>query len=552
MRRSAFLAVDALLLLLVGVVVWVVMRAPPGPAQPSEVAWHADRLIAGGPARITIEVTAGSEGLARGSELRVGFPHWVYGSAGVKRPPGAEQGAYGHWYVVSTLEEAVGAGAVHSVTLPTLRLPAASGSFRPLVFIDWELLPTDGQMLERGPPTRMDIVAPSALRGGEPFQLRTRLLDAAGNVLSVEVKDWEPMIGEGIVPFSITSDRPEGRFSAISHPVLFADDAPRVAWLDLHGHSGLSDGRGEPAEYFARARDGALLDGAALSDHDWQLDGAEWEELLTETEAANAPGRFVTLPAVEMNVNGHEVAYFLDPERLAQVSRGADGGAMTIWEETDRGLPGATPPDLLGDYGAAELIVATHSSLAGGMGTGYPLDEALPAYELFEIYSAHGSSECADCPRRVGGGPLEEEERVGSLWDALDAGHRFTLIAAGDSHDGRPGDTAWGGFPGGLTAVEVDELTRESVAKALREGRSWATTGERTLLQTRWSETGVRVRFVSQAPAEALEVVGDRRVIARIEAPSPGEWLEIEHPPTSWRYVRLILPEGARAWAGAR
>ncbi len=179
------------------------------------------------------------------------------------------------------------------------------------------------------------------------------------------------------------------------------------------------------------------------------------------------------------------------------------------------------------------------------MGTSFPLTRPVPGYSLFEVYSADGSSECEECPRRAGGGPLDED--VGSLRDALDAGHRFTLIAAGDSHDGRPGHSAWGG----LTAVEVDELTRDGVAKALRQGRAWATTGERTLLQTRWTDQGVRVRFVSEAAAEALEVVGDREVIARIEAPEPGVWLEIEVPPTSWRYVRLILPNGARAWAGA-
>ena len=534
------------------IAVWVLVRAPSEPPQPPVATWQANQLLAGSPARITVEITAGTEGLPAGAEVRVGFPHWVYGSVGVRRPSGAEQGSYGHWYVVETLSTGVPAGELHRVRLPTFRLPRAAGpGFRPLVFVDWEPLETADQDLLPGPPVSMDIVAPSALRGGEPFQLRTRLRDAAGNVLSVQLKDWEPMIGEGVVPFSLTSDLPEGRFQARSHPVLFADDAPRVAWLDLHGHSGLSDGRGRPEEYFARAREDALLDGVALSDHDWQLDDGEWATLHSAAAAANDPGTFVTLPAVEMNVNGHEVAYLLDADKLAKVARGAVGGAMTIWEETDLQRPGATPPDLLADYGADALMVATHSSLASGMGTGFPLGQPLPAYSLFEIYSAHGSSECEDCPRRAGGGQQHEGEPVGSLWDALDAGHRFTLIAAGDSHDGRPGHAAWGGHPGGLTAVEVDEWPRAGVAQARREGGAGATTGERTLLQTRWSDEGVRVRFVSEEAAEALEVVGDRQVIARVDAPEPGVWLEIQTPPASWRYVRLILPNGARAWAGA-
>ncbi len=548
MRRVAI----ALAAVVLAGALWLLFTRIGGPELPHHASWASNRPMAGGPVAITVAVTAGSAGLPAGTELRVGFPHWVYGSAGVRRPSGAEQAAYGHWYIVQNLDQPVAAGGTVQVKLPTFRLPSASGAgFRPLVFVDWEPVPTIDGLLENGPTERMQVVAPSALRPGQPFALRSRILDGAGNVLGVESHEHAAVAEEGVEAFTLASNGPEGPLSATSHPVLVADDAPRVAWLDLHGHSGLSDGRGRADEYFARARDGALLDGAALSDHDWQLDGDDWEALLTATEGANTPGTFITLPAVEMNVNGHEVGYFLDFERLAQAAQGATGGVMTIWEETDRGLPGATPPDLLAAYGPADLLVATHTSLAKGMGTAFPLSRPLPAYQLFEIYSAHGSSECGDCPRGVGGGAPDDDEGVGSLWDALDAGHRFTLIAAGDSHDGRPGDTAWGAFPGGLTAVEIDDLTREGVATALRAGRAWATTGERTLLQTRWTETGVKVRFVSEAPAEALEVVGDRQVIARIEAPEPGVWLDVALPPTAWRYVRLILPDGARAWAGS-
>lgn len=518
------------------------------PATPATATVAFDRLEPAQPGGVTVRVQAGNRGLPAGTEVRVDFPHWFYGSVGVRRPPTAVEEGWGHWSLTAATPAIAPDGAWEQ-RLAVVRMPQSTGPLDPVVTIASVAQPPSAHVLRPGPPARMDIVAPSAWKGGVPFELRTRLLDAHGNVLAVEARDHEPMIGEGVVPFVITSNRPEGHFTATSHPVLFADDAPTVAWLDLHGHSGLSDGRGGPTEYFRRARDEALLDGAALSDHDWQLDDAEIAALLDANDAFNTSG-FVTLPAVEINRNGHEIAYFLDAEKLRGVARGATGGAMTIAEEL-AGKTAAVPPNVLADHGPDDVLVATHTSLARGMGTGFPLNEALPGYSLFEIYSAHGNSECETCPRRVGGGELEADEQVGSLWDALDAGYSFTLIAASDSHDGRPGDTAWGAFPGGLTAVEVEgPLSRRSVADALRTGRAWATTGERTLLQARWSDDAVRVRLVSAEKATAIEVIGDRKVIASVANPQSGGWIDIPLPRTAWRYVRLVLPDGARAWAG--
>ena len=500
--------------------------------------------------RIALTLTAGPGGLSAGRTLRVGFPHWVYGSKGVRPPPRVDRLGWGRWYFVELTPE-LAPGASHVINLQPFRLPQTAGDgFRPLVFLDWEQLPTEPVALQAGKAEGLSVIAPSMWTQGEEFAVHRRLVDAFGNVLEVTREDKEPLSGEGIVPFSVSLDGPDGHFAGRSHPSLFVDDAPpRVAWLDLHGHSGLSDGRGTPEEYFRKARHESLLDGVALSDHDWQLDDAEMKQLLAATEAAYEPGAFVTIPALEINVNGHEVAYFLDSARLAGVAQGSSGGARTIHDETDRGLDTAKVPDVLADYGDADILVATHTSLARGMGTAYPLERPLPGYHLFEVYSAHGSSECAGCPRRVAG--EDGDPDTATLWDALDTGHALTLIAAGDGHDGRPGDPAWGAVRGGLTAVEVDELTRESVAEALLLGRSWATTGERTILQSRWTDDGVRVRFVSEEPAQALEVIGDRRVIARLDAPQPGVWLDIPLEPTEWRYVRLLLPNGARAWAGA-
>ncbi|MCO4769893.1 MAG: hypothetical protein KDA24_07655 [Deltaproteobacteria bacterium] len=532
------------------------------PPAETTASWSADTLLTGAHAVLTVEITAGVAGVKAGAELRVGFPHWVYGSRDVRPPKGAEKGAYGHWYVVRTLEEPLAAGEVVRWELPSMRLPQTFGGFAPLVFLDWELLPgIEDQSLEPGPPKGLAVVAPSWVEPGAPMLVGSRLEDAHGNPIAAQRNSGVAPTEPGVVSLPMQMEH-EGSWTGTSQPVLVAPLEPgieRIAWLDPHGHSGLSDGRGAPDGWFFAAVGWQFLDGVALSDHDWQLTDAEWGQLLTVTEQANEPGLFVTLPAVETNVHGHEIAYFADAQRLAALpSKGSRDGARTIWEETDRGQPTAKVPDVLGMYtqarsegaSGADLLVATHTSLAAHMGTGFPLASPLPANQAYEIYSAHGSSECDSCPRRVEGGDLEPGEAVGSLWDALDAGMDFTLIAASDAHDGRPATRNWGAWPGGLTAVEVPELTRGAVFEAIAAGNAWATTGERTLLRVRWHADSVQVLVVGR-DIEAVEVVGDRSVVARRDAPLLGEWFTLDGlPANAWRYVRVLLPDGGRAWRG--
>ncbi len=472
----------------------------PAPVRPHAATWEASNLVAGEQTGLAVTLTAGAP-VAAGTELRIGFPHWVYG-ARVERPPAAEKHGWGHWYLVSALP-AMKAGDVHQVAYERIRVPRTPGpGYHPLVWVG-----------------------------------------------------WDPVAGVADGTIAPAPDSPPPPPAAPPAPVPDGDRV--VVWADLHGHSGLSDGRGTPAAWFAAAR-AQGLDVAALSDHDWQLTDAEWATYLDAVEAADEPGAFVAIPAAEVNRAGHEVAYFFDAARLRETARGASGGAMTIWEETDLGRPGPQVPDLLADYGRDDaLLVASHSTLAPNMGTGFPLEAPLPSHALFEVYSAHGSSECEDCPRRAEGEALAPGQRVGSLHDALDAGHRFALLAAGDGHDGSPGAVRWGAHPGGLAGLEVDALTREAVHEALAAGRVWGTTGERTTLLVRWDAAGGAGRAwvdtpPEAGPVEAIEVVADRAVVHRIEAPEGGAWhdLPAPSPGTRWRYVRVILPDGARAWGG--
>jgi hypothetical protein len=95
----------------------------------------------------------------------------------------------------------------------------------------------------------------------------------------------------------------EGSFR--SNPVVIepaeAAPPPRILWADLHGHTGLSDGTGTPAEYLRYARDFAGLDIAAVTDHDHfglhflDREPALWEEIRGAVDRFHEPGRFVAL-----------------------------------------------------------------------------------------------------------------------------------------------------------------------------------------------------------------------------------------------------------------
>jgi hypothetical protein len=423
-----------------------------------------------------------------------------------------------------------------------------------MVWLDWNLL--DGPelaVIEPEEPVRLAVVAPSFVTPGSAFEVGVRLEDRWGNPAGI-APTRQPVAGiaePGIHRVERVVEFGGETFIGTSNPFLVEDDVPLIAWVDLHGHSALSDGRGTPAEWYTHARETAFLDGAALSDHDWQLDDEEWDDLFGGTDEANDPGKFVALRAAEMTIHGHEVAYFNNTPELEAAVRGSRPGARTIWEETDLGRRVAVPTDILGRIDPQSVLLATHTSLAPDMGTTFPLSNPHPEHSLLEIYSAHGSSECDTCPRRVGGGALTADEEVSSVQDALDAGFRGAFLAAGDSHDGHPGTSSWGAYRGGLTALEVDELSQAGVIDALRAGRSYATTGERTILQTQWEEHAVRFRVLAETDVEAVEVISDGGVTTgHLSNPEPGVWLRIEGLQNArWRYLRVVLPNGARAWS---
>jgi len=598
---------------------------------------------------LQIHLRAGDTGLPEGSSILVGFPHHYYATrcpgprwlrAGRlpdedELPPSEAHGSleasilsdrFAGWHLSFELSHGLEPGASAVLSLPERAAPAsASTDFEPLILLrkgpeePWQQLNTDRPLhIEPGPPTRLQITAASVLVPGTPVQVKLCLLDALGNPTgslpatittaqqrSISVQQGAqvscgtvvlPSFSEpGVHQVELHASVGATRFQARSEPILVEDVPYQLIWADLHGHSDISDGRGSAASYYGYARDVAHLDVAALSDHDWQSEAHEIQLSLSAAEAHNARGHFVTIPSIETNIFGHEIAYFFEPERLSALKPGVrappqrsliggkpassyfdpnllkklhpgSGHALTIWEEHLLGLSAAEPAPtaraLLKRHGERGLITASHSTLSPGMGSAFPLPEKLPGYDLIEIYSAHGSSECVDCERA----PLQDVgESTGSVRQALEHHAPLGFIAASDSHDGQPGRSNWGAHSGGLTGLWVTELSREGVREALKNRRVFATTGQRSLIQfeSRGLPMGsvlpptsgprtLRLRVLSSRPIRELQVIRNGEVWRKFTKIEQASWLQLEDekPSTArYYYLKIVFSDGALAWS---
>ncbi len=503
---------------------------------------------------------------------------------------------FGRWYVEVGLPLRIAAGRSVEVDVPGLRAPNRPlDRFEPLLLIDpngdedfWRICPGLSLPVTAGPPVGTVAVVPSRASPGAQIALTVRREDAYGNpvgdVSGGWTVRWRSLDGDATVPkapVSLVPSRegvgravvpapPEGAWvadvsgpggAAQSNAVLVEAGGVDLGWADLNGHSGLSDGWGTPGAWYEHARNVGTLDAAALSDHDWQLDEGQLPQLLDAAEAANDPPWFVSVPALQINRVGNEVVYLFDPALVPRDAQ-ATGGATTLWAETDIGYPTARlTPDLEGVLGNPQVEVVTHSSIAPSMGTAFPLVKAHPNWNVIQIYSAHGSSECVSCPRSAWHEPSGDDGGWGSVRDALNAGYRLGIIAAGGSHDGRPGNSRWGGQPGGLAGVYWTERSRAGLQEAMRSRRVYGTTGSRTLLE--FEVDGVvmggevpaapnhRLRFRvidAQGVASATIV---RNGVEWTTVDTPRGWVELEDPDEgpAWWYLRARLDDGNLAWS---
>ena len=76
-------------------------------------------------------------------------------------------------------------------------------------------------------------------------------------------------------------------------------------WGDVHGHTSISDGKGDLDAFLTYARDVAKLDFVIVTDHDfgnahpWWMPKEAWMRIQERVDAYTVPGKFVAIAGYE-------------------------------------------------------------------------------------------------------------------------------------------------------------------------------------------------------------------------------------------------------------
>lgn len=310
----------------------------------------------------------------------------------------------------------------------------------------------------------------------------------------------------GIQKMPLTADMPgvlrvtaeaDGLRSGTSNPAVVLDfiEGNRHFWGDMHGHTGIQWGRGSGRSYYEYAKEVAALDFCALTDPDAgrytnnnatckdslsvYMSDRQWEEIQAVNRQFYEEGRFIPLLAYEYHndapnpeFGGDRNVYYESYDE--PIRRCCDEGSYTpkeLWAQ-------------LKQQKVRALTVPHHTAKKVMLGS-WELHDA-EIQRLVEIYSSWGSSECEGCERPIIGGALYENH---SVQYALSKGYRLGFVSGSDSHAGTPGYCHWvfssefESYRGGLTCVMTDKLTRQSLFDALYNRQTYATTGQRILLE---------------------------------------------------------------------
>ena len=318
--------------------------------------------------------------------------------------------------------------------------------------------------------------APSIVEPGEPFELSVRAEDAFFNRATGAIPAFEVLVdGEvraatpagtdaiSLVPLTLDEPGPhwidirseDGSISGVANPILVVENPERrIFWGDTHGHSGYAEGIGTIDFFMTFARDDARLDFVTHSEHDVWLDDAEWELSKRAVEEFDDPGRFIpylgwewTRPA---RFGGHHNVLYRDTADRTPVSALEYPTLSRLYQ------------GLHARYDPADVLVIPHAHNPGDYRQSDPRLEP-----LIEMMSMHGTFNWF-------------------VRQYLSHGHRVGLIAASDDHLSHPGYSAPNrdslAQRGGLGAVLAPERSRDAIFDAMKQRRTYATTGDRIIL----------------------------------------------------------------------
>jgi len=365
-----------------------------------------------------------------------------------------------------------------------------------------------------GVPARAVCIAPSQTRTSQNIAYYLKLEDRWGNPTAKPQRLIHPGFDSEGAHTILVKETQTG-WVAASNPVstLTEDPELRMFWADFHGQSGETVGEGIIDQYFAFARDYALLDISAHQGNDFQITDEFWDEINRTTRRFYQPGAFVTLPGYEWSGNTPL------------------GGDRNVLFESEGGAITRSSTELLPNNHSAYQDSPTASDLFRNLA-----EQSGPRPFTF----AHVGGRYANIEQH--NPDLEWAVEIHSAWgtfewlleDALTKGYRVGICANSDDHKCRPGASYPGagefGSYGGLTCVLAHRLDRESVVAAMQARHCYATTGNRPLIELKLDVNGhsammgdivevgtqtpyLQARVAGTAPLDTIEVRNGLQVI---------------------------------------
>lgn len=426
---------------------------------------------------------------------------------------------------------------------------------------EWRSLPITPFEIVGGSTAGVHGFAPSVVTPGESFELSVRAQDRYFNRATGEVPAFEVMLNDELVAttnagsdaitvlnlsledagtYWLSIRSTDGTIVGSGNPILVEENPEfRIYWGDTHGHSGYSEGIGT-VDYFMRfARDDARLDFVTHSEHDTWLDAGEWDLIRRTSAEYDEPGKFIPFLGWEWTrhtrFGGHHNVLFRNIEDQVPVS----GLEFPVLSSLYAELHERHDPN--------DIVVIPHAHNPGDFRQSDPQLEP-----IIEIMSMHGSFQWF-------------------MEAYLSHGHEVGVVAASDDHLSRPGYSA----PhrnslaqrGGLGAVLAPESSRDAIFDSMKSKRTYATTGDRIILDFDVNGTGmgqrgefsetrqISGRAIGTAPIRSIQLLKNDEVIWEEEyllnnTPSAEQSLLVSFTSDPTPFYSGDAPRGWRHWRG--
>jgi hypothetical protein len=307
--------------------------------------------------------------------------------------------------------------------------------------------------------------------------------------------------------------------------VSVEDDSLTTYWGDLHCHSYFSpDAEGEPDELYYFARDLAKIDFVCISDNDFYpskiLLDSEVHYTAELAQSLTVKNRFLALAGFEWTyyrddpsrTNNHRIIVFPQDSPVEVVRRNEPNGAS---EKAFRAYLDKNGYFAFPHHAQWRFL---DSSYEWGV----------------EVTAAWGTY-ILDCD---------------TVYRNLEIGERFAFLGNSDSHRFMPG------LSGALTGVFASELTQKSLYDAIRKRRTFATTGNKTVVAF-WlndsfmggettSDTSPNVHWhvVPHGKLEKIDVIRNGIIVHSSDRKS-GEWRDETVPAGRHWYIIQVKEEGS-------